>query len=69
MSDEDLTTRYRIWFFFYKNKQILWHKIGLHTKQKHYSIAPRCDWCGYRNKKQRAIAKRNRLYVDRYGQR
>ncbi len=35
------------------------HRLGLHVRQRHYGIAPRCDWCGRRNTKQRAIAKRN----------
>lgn len=52
---------YRAWFWLYANNQRVRHLIGLHQKPRANSIAPRCDWCGHRNVKQRAIADRNRL--------
>lgn len=60
LNDERLTLPYRIWFAAYRTNQQVHHRLGLHQRQRHYSIAPRCDWCGYRSPEQVAIAKRNR---------
>lgn len=43
----------------YRLRARLLHLVGLHVKQRHYSISPRCDWCGHRSAKQRAIAVAN----------
>lgn len=58
--DESRPLAYRAWFWLYKTNQQVRHRLGLHQKPTHYSIAPRCDWCGHRNRKQREIARRNR---------
>lgn len=51
---------YRVWFWLYRRNQIARHWFGIHQKPTAYSIAPRCDWCGHRSAKQRAIARSNR---------
>lgn len=58
--DEALNLPYRIWFWLYASNQRARHVVGLHQRPHTYSIAPRCDWCGHRSRKQRAIADANR---------
>lgn len=41
-----MTTSYKVWFWLYVKNQRMRHRLGLHEKQRHFSIAPRCDWCG-----------------------
>jgi hypothetical protein len=57
--DERRTRAYRAWFWLYQTNQQARHRLGLHQKPPTYSIAPRCDWCGHRNQKQREIADAN----------
>lgn len=56
-NDERLTPAYRAWFWLYAANQRARHMVRLHQKPRHFSIAPRCDWCGHRSRKQRAIAR------------
>lgn len=51
--------RYRLWFALYRTVRVVEHWLGRHQKPQGYSIAPRCDWCGHRSPKQRAIAEAN----------
>ena len=61
---DDYTRKYALWFALYKANQRVRHIFFLHQKQSQYSIAPRCDWCGHRSKKQRMIASRNAAWLD-----
>lgn len=48
-----------MYYLYYKWSQKIRHLFGVHQKQKHYSVAPRCDWCGYRSPEQKMIAASN----------
>lgn len=39
-------------------------RLGLHQRPTFATIAPRCDWCGHRSRRQRAIAAANYARMD-----
>ena len=57
---DPITWRYRAWYALYRRSRQVMHWFGIHERQRHYSIAPRCDWCGHRSAKQKRIAAQNR---------